>query len=83
MANESDYKRGMERLDGSKIGPRRVAYYADEISAWCVVTVADVAWLGEMLGDARRDEHGDVYSEWCAGTVSRGLKPAERRALGV
>jgi hypothetical protein len=78
--NSADYDSGMARLDGTRIGPRRVAYYADEISAWCVVRTADVAELGRLMRD---EEIPDAYSEWCAWTVSRDLTPAERRALGV
>lgn len=85
MSNDN-YERGAVRLRGVRRVTgyaTRVAYLADEIGEWRVVSTRDVASLGEMLRRAPRDEHGDAYSEWCARTVSRDLTPAERRAMGI
>ncbi len=41
------------------------AYYADETSAWYLVTASDVRELGEAM--MRGDEDEDAYSVWCTG----------------
>jgi hypothetical protein len=55
------------RINASPIDDGYWIYYADEIAAYCYVTDAELAKLGELLKTDPR--HG--YSHWCAGSETR------------
>lgn len=42
-------------------------YYADEIAAYCYVTDAELAKLGDML----KTDPRDGYSHWCSWSQTR------------
>ena len=76
-AAKVNVKNAVEMLRAVQLSPRKWAYYAEETSAWYVVSRRDLADLGELLAAGETD----AYSHWCA-ACGREATPAEVRAIG-
>lgn len=59
--------RAAETLNATDLGDGRWAYYADEVSRYCVVSAADLAELCDYLDHADEEIARSAYSHWCAG----------------
>lgn len=60
--------RAADHISAVRMGDGRYAYYAEEISAYVVVTAEGLAELCDYLDDDDADIRRDAYSHWCAGT---------------